>query len=239
MRSCEYLKVHGERKTELLQVADIHFFQNKQDITSNLPSLHLADFICITFREQKNGIKHETITLSRTDDPILCPVVQAAAIIRRILSIPGTSPHTTLNTYNSGRHTYGLTSDTAIQRLRRKATQIGSDRLGFQATDIGLHSLRSSAAMAMVLAGVPTYMVMLIGRWKSDAFLTYIRQQVAEFSNTVSKRMITVTSFFHPPDSQNLHTPFTSRYTLAGREAQATAAIPQNNQTQKARKKLH
>ena len=93
--------------------------------------------------------------------------------------------------------------------------------------------------MAMVLAGVPTYMVMLIGRWKSDAFLTYIRKQVAEFSNTVSMQMIIVTSFFHPPDSQHLHTPFTSRYTLAGREAQATAAIPQKNLRENTRTKLH
>jgi hypothetical protein len=80
--------------------------------------------------------------------------------------------------------------------------------------------------MAMVLAGVPTYMVMLIGRWRSDAFLTYIRKQVAEFSSTVSCRMITITTFFHPPDETNLHVPFTSRLTLAGREAQAMATNP-------------
>ena len=53
MRSCEYLQVHGERKTELLRVHDIWFYCHKVVITDQTATLHLADFICITFREQK------------------------------------------------------------------------------------------------------------------------------------------------------------------------------------------
>jgi hypothetical protein len=45
--------------------------------------------------------------------------------------------------------------------------------------------------MAMILSGVPNYMAMLIGRWKSDAFLAYMRKQVAEFTKLVSQQMIT------------------------------------------------
>ena len=51
----------------------------------------------------------------------------------------------------------------------------------------------------MILAGVPTYMVKLIGRWKSDAFLTYIRKQVADFSNNMSRNMIRFMTFFTLP----------------------------------------
>ena len=230
MRSCEYLHVTGDRKTELLRIHDIRFFQNKVDITAQLDIAHLADFLCITFRDQKNGIKQETITMSRTGDAILCPVVQAAFIIRRILTLPGTDCTTPINTYASGTRLYNLTATSALTRLRLRASQLGHQHLGFRPADIGLHSIRTSAAMAMVLSGIPTYMVMLIGRWKSDAFLTYIRKQVAEFSSTVSRKMITITTLFQPPDATQLHVPFTSQLTLAGREAQAHATFPTNQQ---------
>lgn len=41
--------------------------------------------------------------------------------------------------------------------------------------------------MAMILSGVPNYMVMLIGRLKSNVFLTYIHKQVAKFTKSVSQ----------------------------------------------------
>jgi hypothetical protein len=81
MQSCEYLQVHSDRKTELLWVHDIRFFRNNADITSSTFNLHLADLICITFRQQKDGVKNETITMSRTHDPILCPILQAAQFV--------------------------------------------------------------------------------------------------------------------------------------------------------------
>ena len=40
--------------------------------------------------------------------------------------------------------------------------------------------------MAMYLNDVPTYTIMLVGRWSSDAFLKYIRRQVQEFTSGVS-----------------------------------------------------
>jgi hypothetical protein len=141
--------------------------------------------------------------------------------VTSILNIPGTNQDSTINTYQSGGLTFQLSSATALTRLRRKAEEIGPEILGHDPDDIGLHSGRSAAAMAMILAGVPTYMVMLIGRWKSDAFLTYIRKQVAEFSNQVSHNMIRIKTFFHPPT-----TALVSRTTLAGREAQAMATLP-------------
>jgi hypothetical protein len=46
--------------------------------------------------------------------------------------------------------------------------------------------------MAMYLGEVPVYIIiiMMLGRWSSDAFLRYIRKQVEQFSHNVSKKMI-------------------------------------------------
>ena len=53
--------------------------------------------------------------------------------------------------------------------------------------------------MAMKLAGVSEYTIMIIGRSKSLAFLDYIRKQVAEFSFDVSDRMLEHGEFFTTP----------------------------------------
>jgi hypothetical protein len=50
--------------------------------------------------------------------------------------------------------------------------------------------------MAMYLASVPAFTIMLIGRWSSDAFLRYIRRQVQEFSAGVSSKMLLMDEFF-------------------------------------------
>jgi hypothetical protein len=43
-------------------------------------------------------------------------------------------------------------------------------------------------------------MMMLIGRWSSNAFLRYIRKQVIEFNQNVAKRMLACQNVRHIPD---------------------------------------
>jgi hypothetical protein len=73
------------------------------------------------------------------------------------------------------------------------------DQLGFTADEIGCHSIRSGAVMAMYLKNIAVFAIVLQGRWRSDAFLPYIRKQVKEFSKYVSKAMIS-------PDTYNFFT---------------------------------
>ena len=87
-------------------------------------------------------------------------------------------------------------------KLRSAVDNIGVDKLGFKGDDIGTHSIRSGAAMAMYLAEVPTFSIMMIGRWSSDAFLKYIRKQVEQFSHNVSSRMLRNENYFTTPDFQ-------------------------------------
>ena len=63
---------------------------------------------------------------------------------------------------------------------------IGKTKLGICQSEIGTRSIRSGAAMAMYLAGVPVFSIILIQRWSSTAFLKYIWKQVQEFSQGAS-----------------------------------------------------
>ena len=43
---------------------------------------------------------------------------------------------------------------------------------------------------------ITTYTIQLIGRWRSDAFLQYIRKQVKQFSACISEAMVVNEDFF-------------------------------------------
>ena len=58
--------------------------------------------------------------------------------------------------------------------------------------------------MAMFLSGTAVIIIMRIGRWSSEAFLEYIREQVESFTVGVSQRMLQYEAFF------NLNSPDTT-----------------------------
>ena len=132
-------------------------------------------------------------------DSTLCPVRSWARVVRRILASSKASQDTFVNTYYIGEKQYFISSADVTKALRAAAVCTGETKLGFKAGEIGTHSLRSGAAMAMYLAEVPIYTIMLIGRWSSDAFLLYIRKQVEQFSHNVSSRMVQHVDFTHVP----------------------------------------
>ena len=67
---------------------------------------------------------------------------------------------------------------------------IGKDVLGFNKDDIGLHSILAGVEMAIFLSGTSFIIIMRVGRWLSEAFLEYIREQVDYFTIGVSQRML-------------------------------------------------
>ena len=89
MRSCEYSKVSGERRTKLLTLGNIRFFKDRKVVPQESPFLFLAESVSITFVMQKNEERDETITQHRTTDTILCPVRAWAAIVTKNPRLPG------------------------------------------------------------------------------------------------------------------------------------------------------
>jgi len=201
LRSCEYLKVAGPpRRTLPLTKASFVFIKNHRILPHSSPDLHLADSVSAYFDRQKRETRGDQVTQSRTGHPLLCPVVVAATVVRRLEAM-GASDDTQVYTYvnEQGRRKI-LTGAYALSVLRDYMKKIDPS-YNLPAKDIGLHSVRASAAMAMYLNDIPVYTIMLIGRWSSDAFLRYIRPQVADFSRGVAKAMIKNSDYYHVPDS--------------------------------------
>jgi hypothetical protein len=202
MRSCEYTHVTGSRRTKPLRLRNLRFLRNNKVLALSDPDLASATAIAITFEFQKTDVRHETVHQHATGRTVLCPVRRWAAIVRRILAYSGSDADSLVSTVVCNDKRSLVTGAFLSTKLRDAARALGEDVLGFPADDIGTHSIRSGGAMAMYLAGVPVFTIMLIGRWSSDAFLRYIRRQVLQFSVGVSKRMIANQEgdFFTLPD---------------------------------------
>ena len=204
MRSCEYLKVpkSEDRRTDPIRKKDITFIKNHRIIPHSSPDIATADAVSINFTIQKNAERDDVVTQSDNGDPIHSPVKAAARIIQR-MEEDGLSDEDYIYTYkHKGKRQY-IDSPYALRQLRAFIRSQDYAGLGIHPDDIGLHSIRSSAAMGMYLNHVPVYTIMLLGRWSSDAFLRYIRKQVEQFSSGVSKAMIQTPVYHHVPMSRD------------------------------------
>ena len=71
--------------------------------------------------------------------------------------------------------------------LRSVTKNLGEESLGFQASKVGTHSIRSTFAMLLILNKIPIETIMKLGRWRSLAVLEYIRANVDDFSSGISE----------------------------------------------------
>ena len=210
MRSCEYLKTsahESSKRTKILRVSSILFKKNGRLLSHDATDLHEADIVRIKFEFQKNDRRDVCIHMFGTDDPVLNPVAAWAATIRRVRAIPSATEDSEvcLMCGTSGSVTH-ITSDHVRTKLRAVVDLIGFEELGFRKDDIGLHSIRSGGAMAMFLSGTAVIIIMRIGRWSSEAFLEYIREQVESFTAGVSQRMLEYEAFFNLSNTEETAT---------------------------------
>ena len=102
----------------------------------------------------------------------MCPVKLAAAVVKRVLSYPGSSSDSKINLIMSKKGTPFEISSASIRKDIKNVVKImGPKILGFTSDDVGTHSIRSGGAMALHLANVSPLTIMMIGRWRSEAFL--------------------------------------------------------------------
>jgi hypothetical protein len=179
---------------------NIRFFKDGAILPHSHPDLEFLDCVFLTFERLKRQDKNDMVTQEATGDSVLCHIRFAAGLVRRIGSYPGTSSSTNISAYMSNGSVDHVTSQQVMNALCNALGAIGETRLGIAKHELGTHSIRSGAAMAMYLGECPVYTIMLISQWSINAFLWYIRKQVMEFSHNVSKRMLTFQTFRHIPN---------------------------------------
>ena len=199
MRSCEYLQTsHKEDKhrTKILRMKNIQFLKDGRRLDHNDKRLQESDIVMITFEFQKNDSRDQQVHMFKTTDKILNPVQAWAVTVQRIRSYSDTNNDTTVCTFkNKVGESHNIQADQVRTQLQSVVDIMGERELGFTKDDVGLHSLRSGGAMAMFLSGTSTITIKKIGRWSSEAFLEYIREQVEDFTAGVAQKMLEFENF--------------------------------------------
>ena len=206
MRSCEYLTTAAEesKRTKILRLRNISFKRRNKQLKHGSKVLHLADLVQIRFEFQKNDKRDIIVHMFRSGDNTLCPVIAWAKTIRRVRAIPGSSEDSKVCLFKDNKGNISFISGNYVRsRLRAVVTLLGEEELGFTKDDVGLHSIRSGGAMAMFLSGTSAIIIQRVGRWSSEAFLEYIREQVESFTIDVSRNMLKYEKFLNLSNDQS------------------------------------
>ena len=187
-----YHKESDRRRTQQFRVDDVTMWHGNTRLSHKASTPYLykkCTSITLSISNQKNGKRNQTIHQESLHTKN-CP---NRAVIRRVKHIQAHTTNTDeiIGTYFANKSAPGkqVTPDQMNKAVKRAVTDLRLDINGLHATHVGSHSLRAGGAMAMHLNGIDPNTIKKMGRWSSDTFLMYIHEQIAAFSNNVSKRM--------------------------------------------------
>jgi hypothetical protein len=187
-----------DKQTKILTLENIAFYNNDIELPHlQASTLSSADQVLIIFVVQKNGHKNNTTTQWKTNNNILCPVVQWAALVQRFSNYPGAKPVTPVSAVWVHNRILHVTSKIIKSALCNSIMAAGKTKLHIHCHEVGTHSIRAGTAIAMYLKGVPVFAIMMSGQWWRTAFMKYIRKQIKELTINVSKNMLTMQHFCH------------------------------------------
>lgn len=201
-RPGEYVPLQEETRSTPFRMCDTTFYAGAQCLTHAAPlnDLNSADYVTLTFNDQKNATKGEMIGHGASGDPRLCPI---AATRHRCASLrahnaPGTTPLYTV--FEPSGTSSNITTSEITRALRAAAAAI-FHITGIPPEEITARSLRSGGATTLLCAKVDPNTIALIGRWKSDAMLRYLIVQARPLMADNASKMLAHGNFTLAPNS--------------------------------------
>ena len=208
MRACEFCRTEKPGRTRRVTLGDIVFRdQHSRVVAQGDPKLdEKAMFVTICFTDQKNGTKMERRSHRKTGQETLCPVKSWARVVQSVRSQIRTREDDSIPVcvYREGQSAKEIRSSQVLQLIRESCEfHDGENRYGIKASELGTRSIRSGAAMALAIQGdTSDKKIMMLGRWKSTAFLNYIRPQVLEWAGDTAQQMAKTKSFLDVGNDQ-------------------------------------
>ena len=160
---------------------DIVFFPNASNPTA----------VQFTIKVSKTDQFREsvTITVQRSDNPNRCPV-RALQHLFEVDPQPPTAP-----LFNFARDSEPRNS--SRQRFAELCNKLFA-YAGISSMYLKTHSFRQGGATALLAAGAPTWIIKVIGRWRSDCWMTYTftdADTVAYWSNRMTAAEATTVDY--------------------------------------------
>ena len=215
LRPSECLDSNAKTRSQAFRLCDIHFTVDGQQALTT--TLTLNDENCrkitaatLTFSDQKSGVRGEQIGHRATNDLLFCPC-QALARIARHLRRHRAPPLTPIYTYynkrdNRSNSTSTITPQFITNGLRYAARDL-HETTGIDPALVSVRSLRPGGATALLCAGVDTSTIQLLGCWRSEAMLRYLRVAATTVTHQHSQAMLDHGDFSFAPGSYTSRRP--------------------------------
>jgi hypothetical protein len=192
LRPGEYLSARNSKPIYLRNITFQSTVPNTgahamQALTSPARQIRQATYSAITFDDQKNRMKGETIAHGRTFHHLACPT---AALMCRVLHLRANNaaPNTPLLSLSCQGTWRTLKTHNLTQMLKRSAAALPS--LNYDSKDVTARSLRHGGAMALLLGGTAKDTMKLVGRWRSEAIFRYLHSQALPLIAPLASTML-------------------------------------------------
>ena len=208
LRPAEYTNSLEDGRSQAFRFMDVHFHIDGKIYAA--PSAPLNDetilriaHTTLEFSDQKNCVRGEKVGHAATKDPFFCPC-KAAGRLALHLQRHNAAPETPLHHHvsPSDGNWYDVPPRFVTNALRHAALQV-QHVTGIDPALISARSLRPGGATALLCAGIDSDAIQLLGRWRSDAMLRYLRVQAHTFSAQYSHRMWAAGSFTFAPSASH------------------------------------
>lgn len=193
LRPAEYTNSLEDGRSQAFRFMDLHFHINGKIYSAPTAPLNDETILQIShttleFSDQKNCVRGEKVGHAATDDPFFCPC-KAAGRLALHLQKHNAAPETPLHHHvGADGQWYDVPPRFITNALRHAALQVQDDT-GIDPALISARSLRPGGATALLCAGIDSEAIQLLGRWRSDAMLRYLRVQAHTFSSRYAQRM--------------------------------------------------
>ena len=146
----------------------------------------------LTYTDQKNCRKGEHVAHGLSGDDHVCPVRALERIVARLLEAgaPLDAPLCRHYTGKKGRNKYKTVTSAMATTMLRKAAAAVQDLTGISPARISARSLRPGGATALLCAGQSPDTISLVGRWRSEAVLRYLRAQATPVAQKFASLML-------------------------------------------------
>jgi len=210
LRPAEYLFIsdNSESRSQAFRLCDVCLtIDGKLYSAVTAPLNDLNDVARIsaatlTFTDQKNAVRGEQIGHAATDDPLLCPCKALGRIVLHLRKHKA-SHLTPLYTYFDSNNTAQFARPAFVTNALRHAAKHIEATTGIDHMLLSARSLRPGGATALLCAHVDKDAIQLMGRWKSDAMLRYLRIQALVHTEKFGQRMLDHGSYTY---AQNVYT---------------------------------
>ena len=189
---------NNSKQTVQFRMKDMLFFRRDESgklrqLSSRLASDEALLEACgCTFKldNQKNGWKNVCVHHETNGDPLFCPVKAAARRFIHIRKHMKDDWDTLFSAYYDEKGRHDVTDKDISVGLKNAAASLNYPaEKGIPIERIDTHSLRSGGANALSLAGYSDRQIQKMGRWRGKTFMEYIREELATFSEGMSKDM--------------------------------------------------